>query len=419
MTSLSLLESLKEDSWRKIEKILVSVLAVVIAVRIPLPHLLSVGAVLALFLLPIWLPYARRHDGAAALLGLGLGAVVSGMVLTVLAATDHDVGLGTMLDNSTLLVGLLAGLGGLLWTRRLLGDGVTAALFGVGLTLGVSPDSSLYADSPWKFGYASGVTLFVLALIHLTGRRGLELVAVLFFAGLAALTDSRSAFGQLLLVSALLIWQLRPLARSRGGSAFRGAVGLLVGSAFVFFLGQAAILNGYLGAATQSRSIQQIDTSGSLLLGGRPEIAATLALMRNRPWGYGSGTHINHADLMVAKNGMAALHYDPNNGYVERYMFGTTYELHSVFSDLWSRFGLVGVVVALLMTFLVVRRVAREVSGGTGSALLYFLAAMFFWDMFFSPWYSALEVLPLTLALVLTEREPSSSDGVAEPHDHE
>ena len=39
---------------------------------------------------------------------------------------------------------------------------------------------------------------------------------------------------------------------------------------------------------------------------------------------------------------MSALNYDPNNGYVEQYLFGQGYEVHSVLGDLWIHFGVAG-----------------------------------------------------------------------------
>src|SRR3712207_9122030 len=43
------------------------------------------------------------------------------------------------------------------------------------------------------------------------------------------------------------------------------------------------------------------------------------------------------------KAGMAQIGYQPNNGYVETYMFGGQFKLHSVIGDAWAYFGVAGI----------------------------------------------------------------------------
>ena len=71
--------------------------------------------------------------------------------------------------------------------------------------------------------------------------------------------------------------------------------------------------------------------------------------------GFGVGENPTPGDAYVAKAGMAAIGYDPNNGYVEHDMFGSGFELHSVFGDLWAHCGLVGLVLAAYLFVFVVR----------------------------------------------------------------
>ena len=69
---------------------------------------------------------------------------------------------------------------------------------------------------------------------------------------------------------------------------------------------------------------------------------ATLGLMHRHPLGFGSGTIPNYNDIQTAKEGMALINYNPNNGYVEHWMFSHGYAMHSMFGDLWTSYGLVG-----------------------------------------------------------------------------
>ena len=177
------------------------------------------------------------------------------------------------------------------------------------------------------------------------------------------------------------------------------AIGL---AAFVAYNAvQTFILDGWLGAATQERSEAQIELSGSLIAGGRPEMGASSALLAFNPWGFGSGTIPTFSDVLVAKTGMRSLNYQPNNGYVENYMFGGGFEVHSLLGDFWLRFGIVGAVllVALVLTSLI--GAARRLSAGTAAGLTMFLAIQVAWDALFSPlFFTSLNTL--TLAVVLT-----------------
>lgn len=103
----------------------------------------------------------------------------------------------------------------------------------------------------------------------------------------------------------------------------------------------------------------------------------------------------NVADVNIAKSGMMAINYDPNNGYVERYMFGGI-EVHSVIGDLWLRCGLAGLVFALVMLGVIVFGAATRLANDNGRALTTFLAIQVTWDAMFSPfYYPAVQVLML------------------------
>ena len=160
----------------------------------------------------------------------------------------------------------------------------------------------------------------------------------------------------------------------------------------VYNLGQALILDGFFGEETQQRTTRQIAEAGSLILGGRPEMGATLNLMRNSLLGFGSGTIPNYNDIRAAKQGMNFLGYDPGNGYVERWMFGNGYRLHSAFGDLWALYGLLGLFFAFFTLWLALRRLGTALVNRTASGALIFGTALVAWNTFFTPLYGGLRM---------------------------
>lgn len=392
------------ENWLRAEHLVAFAGTVLIAMRFQLTQqLLTIGDLVAIAMIPIWLPVTRRYVGARTLIFLGLLTVPAGLALSSINAHDHQISRGEFLTATFMMVSVLFGVGFLLWAREILTEGGLTASFGLGVLCGVglSSDLGLFSTNPWKFGFALPVTIIVLGLIQKTGRREFEFIAVVVLSIVSALSDARSAFGILLLTALAMGWQLLPRVRTKRGSAFRVVVGLGVAAVVVYNLGQALILDGFLGEETQQRSAQQINESGSLILGGRPEIAATLNLMAHNPFGFGSGTLPNYDDIQVAKAGMARINYDPNNGYVENWMFGHGYALHSMFGDLWANYGLAGLAFAGFVLVTVMRRLGQTLVTKSASAVLLYTSFLTLWNVFFAPFYSSLRMLTLVLALGL------------------
>lgn len=149
----------------------------------------------------------------------------------------------------------------------------------------------------------------------------------------------------------------------------------------------------------------QIETSGSLILGGRPEIAASAALVQDSIIGYGPGVAPNWEDVQVAKAGMITIGYDPDNGYVNSYMFGRGFELHSVAGNLWATFGLIGLGLAALMAWQSFRSIQRGPVAGAGDALLLYLALRTLWNTFFAPWYASIPIVILLFGLMWARQQ--------------
>ncbi|MCU1529803.1 MAG: hypothetical protein JWP75_3566, partial [Frondihabitans sp.] len=326
---------------------ILAVLAVaVIPVRISFPHQVPIALILSVVLSPLWVPAVRRFRFMSLVLLGGLVTLGSGFFLTLANAATNGVDRTSLIASGLLLLNLIASIGMVLWARTILSPSTVALVFGIGLIVGIVPLDSQFSENPWKFSFAFPVAVVTLALAQRVRGWWLEMLVLLALMAYSASHDFRSMFGQMLLAAAILAAQV-PLRRfGRKGSAARVVIGLGVMAALVYNVGQALILDGALGAATQARSIQQIDTSGSLIVGGRPELAATLALMTHYPAGFGLGINLTPDQLLTAKSGMASIGYAPNNGYVENFMFGGHIEVHSVVGDLWTHFGIVGIAFA-------------------------------------------------------------------------
>jgi len=141
--------------------------------------------------------------------------------------------------------------------------------------------------------------------------------------------------------------------------------------------------------------------------------------MVHRWWGFGSGVLPTTGDLAVAKSGLRSIGYDPDNGYVENYMFGGGFELHSAIGDLWAAFGAAGILLAVTLIVLILKNLGSAISRHTASALIIFLALKALWNFAFSPLYSTLPLLMLLLALMLPRqnvRRDPMADQIEQPH---
>lgn len=358
---------------------------------------ISLSLLTAVVLIPVWWPAMKEYRFARLLLGLAGAAAVWGVVLTTFE-TIRPTSSSLMMEQTFTLLSLAGGIGVLLWVRTQLGIAGTAVAFGVGALANVALTGGNSANL-WKYSLAVPVIIIVLGLTSTSGRRWLDLLALGALAAVCLVSDSRSMTSFLLLSGVIVLWQsFMPPGRRRPRPA---QTLLLLGllSVAAFSLLQALILDGALGDAAQQRTQAQIDTSGSLIAGGRPELGAATALISHRPQGFGSGVLPTSQDVWIAKSGMSGLNYDPNNGYVEGYMFGGQYEVHSVLGDMWLRFGPLGAAFALMLVVCAVYAVARSVSIKAASGLAVLLTLLGAWDTFFSPLLTSSRTLALLFAL--------------------
>jgi hypothetical protein len=364
---------------------------------------LSTGLLAGLALLPVWLPSMRLYRGATLLSLLALLSVASGWVL-VLSSGERDLDLTNGLAVSLQVVTAFSGVGLIVWARRILPLPRIGLLYGIGLLVGVLPDVP-GSDNPWKYQFAIPVTVIALALLEQRRRPLWASVLVLAVLGvLAVLNDYRSYLGFSAATVALMLWQARPDRGRRLGAPLQ--VLLLGALAYVTYrLVTALLLAGTFGYELQQRSINQVRQAGSLLLGGRPEWQATLQLMKNFPTGFGVGAEPNSGDVTLAKQGLARVGVPTRNGYIDHYMFGGQFKLHSVAADLWSNFGLVGLLLGGVVTLTLLLSLTSAMADRRVVALVAFLALTALWDMPFGPIYSSLPALTPALGLLLLPRD--------------
>lgn len=372
-----------------------AIAAAATGMRLQLMVGITPALIIAVLLLPVWWPAVRGYRFARGLIFTGLAAVVWGAVVTLTDTTRYTT-TSLLLSESMVPLSMLGGLGLLLWARSCIGDSWTLIAF----TMGMFVNIGIAGGNPinlWKFTFSFPVA-FLLLGIAMRFNKWWEIIVLVVIAGVSAVSDSRSFTSFALAAAVLVLFQLRPgqASRPRPWQTLLGLAG--IGLALATLM-QALLLDGVLGEAAAQRSAAQISASGSLITGGRPELGAALALIWRQPWGYGSGTLPSSADVLVAKTGMTELNYDPNNGYVERYMFGTQYEVHSVLGDLWIRFGPLGAAFGIALLALAIYAVAMRVSLRTASGALALLVTLGIWDTFFSPLLTSYNTIALLFAL--------------------
>lgn len=389
-----------------------------VSFRIGLGQGVTVGHVLTLVLAPLWFPALRRYTGGVWLAVVGLAATVSSIWLTVYASSDHGTIMSNTVANTVLITGSISALGVLFWARELLPTWLIGSVFGFGMLVDVVTHQEVLGYNAgsggqvnvWKFAIAVPLAVLLLSLAQTVGRRWAEVVVLLGLALASARFDSRSYFGEFLIAALLVVWQGLPIGHRRT-SAARILIFFGVVVAAMYNIGMSLILGGALGAQTQARSLQQIQQSGSIITGGRPEMGASVALFLSRPFGFGAGTLADNADLVVAKNGMRQLNYDPQNGYVENFLFGKQIELHSMLGDLWAYAGFAGIALGVLVAVLLTVIIGRSLAARAMSGLLIFVVVLTYWNLFFNPLLADAPVLVLALGLGLPKllsRDPQN-----------
>lgn len=394
----------REIEWRAYERHIATIMLVAIGFQYPFRFGATYGDVLAFLAAPLWLGAYRRYRGGVLFAIVGLVALLWGLLLQDTSSADHTIDAAGGRDTSVLFASMIVAVGVVLWARNLMSIGRIGALFGAGMLAYSVVTPGTWGTNPWKFAFAIPTAVAVLGLVAGARRTTLPVVTLVVLAAVSVQLDAR-AYSAALALCALVM--LLGAARRRQSSArSRVVVATLIGAMAiaVYELATSLLVNGYLGRSAQQRSIAQIHESGSLILGGRPELAATIALMKHRIAGYGVGVIPTPNDVLTAKSGLASINYAPNNGYVEKYMFGGHFELHSVLGDVWVNWGLVGLALMAIVAVVVVHSIIDSASGGAGNALTVYLCVWTLWNLGFSPFLVSAPILVLAIGLNLRAR---------------
>ena len=342
------------DRWAW-EPPLAAVLLVLVGWRTQIAGGLRISDCAALAALPVTWSAVHRSRRFSLLLTIALLAAAAGCVLSLSVGDRFNVSSSIQRDQLLFAIGLPAAVAAFVWGRERLGIEGAVIAFGTGVIL-----SSLHllrsSPNPWKTGLGAAVSVVVLALAHRFGRGG-QLLAAAVLGGIFLFRDSRGSTGMLMLIVALLTWQiisdrLRTKTLTPASLRLRQILLLTGLTAAAVLAVVAASLAGYLGEDVQERTAAQSRGSTNLLFAARPELGASWALLTHRPWGYGAGVQPRYEDVRIAMQGMASLHYSPDNGYVHKYMFGHGFELHSGLVDAWIALSVPGAVLIALVAWL-------------------------------------------------------------------
>lgn len=356
----------------------------------------TVALAAAIGLAPLWLPSLARYPLARPIMLLVGASLISGLVLSYLTSFDHAINSGNRSTFTGVLLSGAAAIALLLWAREIIPLQRIVLLYG----LGAFTHGFVFADRDWKFNLVIPATFVVLGIVEHGKGRLIPAVAVLFMGVTAIMSEGRSVFGFCLLASTLTLWQLRPSSTTSAQRRWMPALLMAALALSIYFMASTLLTAGAFGETLQERSVAQVDASGSLIAGGRPEWAATRALVQIRPQGYGLGVVPSWVDLEAGTAGLASINIDAG-GYTRNYMFGGQINLHSVIADLWAHFGWIGAALGLLVLFAIVRSMSTLIAIRAAPTSTLFACGLALWYLFFGPIYSNWLEVCFAVGLVL------------------
>jgi hypothetical protein len=398
------------DLYEWVTLVLAHVAVVVVGFDMKLAGGFTLGILVAVALTPLLVPAVRSYSWARLLLGLAGASIVWGWVLAQFSASTHR--LSAELTQASVLV-LLSGIAALvvlLWARRLMPLHRVVLLYGIGALA----DGVLFGEMSWKFDLAVPATLVVLGVAERFSNRLLHAGLILALGVYGALNDARSIFGFCVIAAALTLWQARPSEPS--ARVRRWAPALLIAAlvAGTYLVGTSLLTAGVFGETLRERSVVQIETSGSLIAGGRPEYAATLELLKIQPFGYGLGVQPSWKDYEAGTSGLSSLNVDAG-GYASNYMFGDQFNLHSVAADLWATYGWAGAALAVAVMLSIIRSMSSLVAHRAAATSVLFSCSLGLWYLLFGPLYSNWLEVCLALGLSLLPLEHGRAEVGADP----
>lgn len=376
-----------------IETLVAGILATLLAIPSGLSVSLSVGGIIALILTPVTLPALWRDRRGRWLLIALLALMPSGW-LVAQASLLYDRGrtfnASTLPYQAATAVSLLASIIGAYWCITKLGLLRFLLLSFAGLLVAVPFLFDLwFTANPWKYGLALPISVLAILLLA-RSRFLLGLVIAPLLVAVSIANDFRSWTMFVALAAVLGMYtpaRSKKLSASRIASLGFAAVAF---TATVGWLMVSAATSGMLGDYLEQRTNRQIEFSnGNLLLGGRPEWGAAIALWRENPLGIGLGVAPSSDDYWLAIRSMPLGQIDQqqNSGVAKYFKLGYV-DFHSTFWTFWGVYGPAGVLfTALAIVYLVrstlVATVAISSIAIRASVILLLLGAI--WDILYSP----------------------------------
>lgn len=356
---------------------------------------LTVGLVLSLLILPALLRFELRLRSLRAVLWLLVLCVPAGMFLALFPPTGDS----PRLENwPTVLTLPVAGALTLLLLRyavKQVGPSVTAGAYALGMIVNAAIQENVDILDPWwlKRHLAWPIVVLLLADAESGKRKVAPWMAATICASLAIISEYRSLLVFVGMALILSVAARRSTARGGVGGAkpLRLAATIALAGAAIYTAVSWAAMAGILGSDVAIKSQQQAVLGGSLLSGARVESPATISLMLLRPQGFGPGFVPGLSERDAVYSAIPATEISASvRQYVETYMLDDPMRLHSIVGDLWLQFGLVGLLTAVFLGWLIVDCFRYRVSCPTGLFLSMTLLSWAGWDLLFSPIYSNL-----------------------------
>lgn len=356
--------------------------------RIPGIGLVPVGVVVALPDFSQNLKFFRGGWGSGVLLTATGIALLSGLLLTLLRSGSEGTAGDLTTIATTLLWLLMIVITAVSLARPLccvtLGDALP--ILGIGSAIGtyifVQPERNA-----WKYALAYGVVVF---LMSVGARRG---VLLTFGIGLCLCVFSiaQGARSVAVIIAFSLVVMLLARNKPNGNnkeSAVTAALVLVVGAAFAsitwFFL--QAMRLGWLGDAIRESYDEQTTGDQFILLGGRLEWRAALALFLSKPLGYGVGAVPETNEIRSAVAAATQYRGSYRDPYFSSAVFSDRVDLHSAVTNLWFHFGAGGVLLALVVVAVIARGILDSLTLKPAIvAPVVFILVFGLWDLFFSP----------------------------------
>ncbi len=349
---------------------------------------------------PMWWPIVAQTQFVRAILGLAAATIVAGFVLAELAKSHHVVDPSVQRSSILIILGGLAIMLALVWGRSHFPLHVVAVVFGTGMLA----DAVLNSTRSWKYHLASPVAIIVVGWLGRYRQQLPAAGALLAIGVVTALDRGRSFFAFCTIAASLCLWQTRPTDPAARTRRWYPALLLVGAGAATYTVATRLLTQGYLGVEAQQRTISQIESSGSLITSGRPEWTATRALASERPWGYGLGVVPDARDYAVAKSGFDSINAQPG-GYLTNYMLGGRFRLHSITADLWVSYGVVGVALAAIVAFALIRTISVLLAERRCPPIVALAVVLAMWHLAFGPIFTNWPDACFALGVTLLARE--------------